>query len=415
MNALRVATLAITTALSTLGCATEVKPPVSPAAPIENVALEILRAERVVVGDDRAAEELLHRVLEDGRNNVLRLPRPRTNAEALAVLGAIEETLCLHHFAYPAEGFVGTLHDALSAKKVDEDALRAIASRRENQTSRRRAMLEGLTADATVHLADADTLSILYAAIGELAGLPIHVVDLPPPRWGGAGHTYVRYSLGSETVNWDSAEGVPRFAAYDAKYFTEAPKTLDEARASRAFAVAMNRQELLAYAHRYVAGALVDRGDLEHAIEELRAAIALSPSSPRGYSTLVWLLGTCPEVRCRDVSLATKYAEMLVRIWADSEAFEALAYAYAAARRFPDAAAAQCAAVRIVGDESSVVGRLLAYQRQRPLEPPSPAPWRRCTTIPDATWAHVCSAPSAPPADEEGRAHALERCRPDTT
>lgn len=286
-------------------------------------------------------------------------------ARAVQTLRLIAAELDSQHFVYPGRGYVATLHDALTPTLVDEAGRRRLVTRPENH-----ARIRDIEASprGPYHIADCDTFSILYVAIGEALQLPIAMVDLPPPP-GGIGHNYVVWALpGGGSVAWEAMTGEPRDAAQlDRESFLHAPMTADQAVAARAFGVALTRGETLGYWQRIAADLWLQLGAQREALDALTAAIALGPRSPVAYNDAAWLLATSSDPRIRNPARAVQIARRAVALWPSANYIDTLAAANAAAGRWDDARGLQARAVAIAEAydprAASFRRRLAMYER----------------------------------------------------
>ncbi|TMQ06033.1 MAG: hypothetical protein E6J91_39055 [Deltaproteobacteria bacterium] len=312
------------------------------------IAHDALDLEADVLPPSPGVERRLDALIGDAARKI-RAAEPRLRAldpreRALETFRLIEDGLAADHVVYAGRGYVSTLHDALAPTLVDHVGLARLQDRFEN-----RGRIPHITASPQepYYMADCDTFSILYVAIGETLDLPIAMVDLPSPP-GAVGHDYVVWTLpGGGKVAWEPMTGEERNAALDDDFFFHAPRSADESAAARAFGVAMTRAETLGYWHRIVAELWLDLGAPQQALAAFTAATRLGPQSPVAYNDVAWLLATSPDPAVRDPERAVQVAERSVALWPSANYLDTLAAAYAAAGRWQDAQRAQARAVSV--------------------------------------------------------------------
>ncbi len=123
-----------------------------------------------------------------------------------------------------------------------------------------------------------------------------------------------------------------------------------------------------------LAQALAGRGDARQAADELRETIRLRPEWPLAMGALAWLQATQPEIGGgtpeETLALAMRAADLTHR--QDASILDALAAAFAAAGRFPDAVtaaeqAAALAATRTPHLVADIQARLTLYRQRKSL------------------------------------------------
>lgn len=292
-------------------------------------------------------DEIIDSAVEAYNRSKSRIEKLSPERRAVATLQLIEGVLQRHQFVYPAVGYVSSMRDGLEAVNVDEETLEKLATEHENR--QRKAMIRKSPA-AAFHIADCDVLALLYVAIGEELGLPIAMVDLPAPRGGSVSHNYVAWQLSEgRRVNWEAMSGTSRDSdVRDALFFDGAPKTLQQAVASRAFAVPMSRDEMMSYWHCLSGFRLLRKGAHNDALAAFRAAIKCNPASPRAYNEVAWLLATCPDPAVRNPNEAVAIGEKLIDLWPSANYLDTVAAAYAAAGRWDEAIKVQQRAIDVV-------------------------------------------------------------------
>jgi tetratricopeptide (TPR) repeat protein len=126
-------------------------------------------------------------------------------------------------------------------------------------------------------------------------------------------------------------------------------------------------------AHAYLGIALLQRHDVDGAIEQWRAAARIEPRYLTVVNNLAWLLATAPQARHRDPAEAVRLAERARRLAQDDPSvLDTLAAAYASAQRFDEARATAERALALAearGDDALEAGvreRLALYRRGAP-------------------------------------------------
>jgi tetratricopeptide (TPR) repeat protein len=112
--------------------------------------------------------------------------------------------------------------------------------------------------------------------------------------------------------------------------------------------------------------------DYDRAVADYERAARLEPNYPYSYSSAAWLRATSSDARFRDgqqaVALATKACEL--SSWADAEALDALAAAYAEVGDFDLAVKYQSKAIELDQTDAELVNksrqRLALYKDHKP-------------------------------------------------
>ena len=315
--------------------------------PLLTIAHEILDIEARALPTSAAQRSLLDATIANAaasvRGQAHQWQKLEPREQALSVLQIIAASLRDGHFVYPGRGSVPTLHDALTPVTVDGAGLERLIQAPENAQAER--VLRG-NPRGVFHVADCDIFSILYVAIGQALGLPIAMVELPPPAFGPR-HVYVRMStLDGEHVAWEAMSGTERdSAALDARFFAGATMPLKQAQTARAFAMPLSHDEMLGYAHTILGEVWQGLGADDRALAAYQASIAKRPSAPMAYNEAAWLLATSSNPRVRNASLAFEYAKTLISLWPSAVHFDTMAAAYAASGEFKAAVNAQGTAI----------------------------------------------------------------------
>jgi hypothetical protein len=188
----------------------------APTAHHRTIAHDVLALEAAALPPDASVEHRLDALLADVTRRIraaepgLRSLGPR--ARAIETFRLIEDGLAVDHVVYAGRGYVSTLHDALAPTLVGTVGLARLQNRIEN-----RGRIPHIIASPhePYYMADCDTFSILYVAIGETLQLPIAMVDLPAPP-GAVGHNYVVWTLpDGDTLAREPMTGEPRNTALD--------------------------------------------------------------------------------------------------------------------------------------------------------------------------------------------------------
>ena len=118
-------------------------------------------------------------------------------------------------------------------------------------------------------------------------------------------------------------------------------------------------------------------GDYPRAVTDFLTAVHCDPSSADAYSTLAWVLATCPDEQLWDPEMALESAKRARRLSPreDQRSLEAAAAAYAANGRFDEAIRLQQRAVLAAGDSApnEMHVRLVSYQEGQPYVEPNQA------------------------------------------
>jgi tetratricopeptide (TPR) repeat protein len=299
---------------------------------------------------DAAIAKMRTRVVTDGSER----------HRAMATLQAIADTLSELHFAFPARGYVLTMHEGLATLDVDAQGRARLLASLDNE--HRKQMLE--TAQG-LHLADCDIFSFIYVAIGEELGLPISVAELPSTE-AEIGHTYVTWSLADGSwISWEASVGEPRDLARD-KEHVDGDVAAWNAKA-HAYSRPLTRDEMRAEMRVLVSDAAARIGANADEVSELKAALALNPLLPNALNSLAWTLATTPDPTVRDPAAAVSYAERAIADFPTADHLDTLAAAYAASGRWADAQATQKRAMRAgdwFGEDAPLkLARLHAYEK----------------------------------------------------
>ena len=134
-------------------------------------------------------------------------------------------------------------------------------------------------------------------------------------------------------------------AAFDRGNAASDRKDYDTAIAEYSEAIRLDPQFDAAYHNR--GSAYADKGEYAKAISDFNEAIRLAPDEPVGYTSLAWLLATCPKAEVRDGERAVRLATRACKLsdWQDANDLENLACAYAECGRFDEAVKWQAKAV----------------------------------------------------------------------
>jgi tetratricopeptide (TPR) repeat protein len=100
-------------------------------------------------------------------------------------------------------------------------------------------------------------------------------------------------------------------------------------------ALKLNEESPTAYVRRAICAAKA--GQLERAAMDLREATLLNPVSMTDYTTLAWLLATCPIKSVRDGTRAVAFAQKALKENESAETYDILAAAYAEMGNFQKA------------------------------------------------------------------------------
>lgn len=103
-------------------------------------------------------------------------------------------------------------------------------------------------------------------------------------------------------------------------------------------------------------------------LEDLRAAVELSPRTVSDYAALSWLKSTAPLVRFRDGSVAVAYAQKAVRASETAENYDLLAAGYAEMGNFSQARNTLARAIKLFPNSShldEMKKRLDLYQQKK--------------------------------------------------
>jgi tetratricopeptide (TPR) repeat protein len=146
-------------------------------------------------------------------------------------------------------------------------------------------------------------------------------------------------------------------------------KDYDTAIAEFTEAIRLDPQADDAYHNR--AHAYAEKREYAKAIADYNEAIRLNPDDPASYTSLAWVLATCPKDELRNgkraVGLATRACELTD--WQDANDLENLAAAYAECGQFDEAVKWQAKAVAVntgLQDPDEARQRLDLYKGRKP-------------------------------------------------
>jgi tetratricopeptide (TPR) repeat protein len=137
-------------------------------------------------------------------------------------------------------------------------------------------------------------------------------------------------------------------------------KDFDTAIAEYTEAIRLDPKSDAAFHNR--ATAYADKHEYAKAVADFNEAIRLAPDEPDSYSSLAWLLATCPKAELRDGKRAVDLATRACKLsnWKDANDMENLAAAYAECGQFAEAVEWQTKAVNLATGLEN-----LAESRQR--------------------------------------------------
>ena len=158
---------------------------------------------------------------------------------------------------------------------------------------------------------DCSAYSITFLAIGEVLGLPLHLVRAP-------GHIFVRWDpdgqhepldkdspVNREDFNWETV--IESVRSDD--YYISRRKIPRNSIQDGIFLRNLTRKEVIAVAHSHRAKAHEERGNLDKAIKSLEVAIRLNPKYPEAYNNI----GTAWRVK-GDLDKAIQNYEAAIRL-----------------------------------------------------------------------------------------------------
>jgi tetratricopeptide (TPR) repeat protein len=312
------------------------------------IAHRILDLEAKVMDVRPEMYALIDRVIRAARAR-LRIEPKMDKERVRAAFAEIDRILIESNVVYPAWQYVATLADALTDTDLDDESFARLIAHPWNR--RRVQWLEAHRA-GPFRIADCDTTSYLYLAIGEALGLPLRFVERPSTG-GEIGHNWVAWMLpDGSRFDWDTMTGYEREASG---------------------IVYQGEKQVMGYEHFIIASIWNERGFYRKAAVHYGLGAKLAGTAA-AWNALAWLLATCPDRRVRDGKRAVEAASAAVARDKDPNYLDTLAAAQAEAGRFDEAVISQERAVqgaRSRGDPiGSFASRLYAYQRRsRYLEP----------------------------------------------
>jgi hypothetical protein len=261
--------------------------------PIEaTLAAELLQLEASVRDVPKEVEPLFRAVLEEATTRALAVSRhPKSQAEALAVLEAIQLVLVQRNFLQPPEekDWPQTLGFALTERKFTSEQLAAVLDYSDN-----RKRVPHLDRAKPFYFVDCDMGAQFFLAVGQRAGWDIRLVEVPR-------HNFVRWHLNdTEKINWDWSHGDTR---PDDRY--QGTLDMEDPRIQALYLKSLETREARAYYLSLVGPKAKDPKDAERLLKE---AVRELPNHPLTLNNLAWLYATVPEVGKGRSRLAVSYA-----------------------------------------------------------------------------------------------------------
>jgi hypothetical protein len=158
------------------------------------------------------------------------------------------------------------------------------------------------------HIVDCDTSSFIYLTIAENLKLPLSLVEVKLSAHST--HNYVRWDLGSTTVDWDT----------NGNGACQTPTKLLPFQGK-----AMTRQQTLGYARRLRAYLWEGRHAWDLALADLRFTTANYPESSDSWNDLAWLIATRPVANPAIAAEGLVAAERAVSISRTADTLDTLA------------------------------------------------------------------------------------------
>jgi tetratricopeptide (TPR) repeat protein len=287
----------------------------------KTVAHDLLEIEKPLGTVTPPMTDLLDSLIESARKQLgVRPAADNLSAQrtyALASLRRIDELLTATNFVYaPHDHMATSLSDALTPRPLSGNLLNQVLwhsgnARRSAQISARR--------NQNFYLADCDTVSFLYVAIGEALDLPIAMVEVHS-------HNFVRWYLSDrEYYNWETVYARTRTDRDFIRDYRVPQAAIDNG----ACLSRMTRDHVLGYGRCITAAGLEAKDNHAAAQEQYRLALKVYNKSPLPWNNLAWSLTTCPDPRLRDGKEAVRLATEAVTRYSTANSLDTLACAHA--------------------------------------------------------------------------------------
>jgi tetratricopeptide (TPR) repeat protein len=262
------------------------------------VAHQIIRMEQAALasGDanfDSAAfqakYDLLDRVLAQARQHISYDPgltaSAQQTAQARRILATIETLLIENNFLLriPTQ----YLYEGFTPRPAPQGGYFATSARRQHYQAHQNELF---------HHFDCDISAVLYVAIAEELGLPIHMVEVP-------GHNFVRWRFSpSRYLNWDTnaAREYTDDQYRQGLSLTSGTSFGPALEQAERFLTDMTRDEIIGYFTALTAGIFADRKHFAEAVVQYERAIAARPYSTLPRNNLAWMYLVHAEVKSED-------------------------------------------------------------------------------------------------------------------
>ena len=316
--------------LSLAGCRTAqihgVLNPPATAKHFDTVTHQVVRAE--LEGDKDLPERLalLDTMVAESLTELDRLPAPKNEkARAKQFFKTVDRVIVCNNFIFPPEGLVDEVSDALRpTNNLSAEQIR-LASHLEDNRRRRAQIQENLRRGGAFHFSDCDTTSMIYVAVAEARGWPVHLVELP-------GHAFVRWDSPAVKMNWDANTG----ASYSDASYREGAHLPDDRR-RLPYLKSLNRDEMIGYWLTVLGWTHLEQERFAEATQEFAQACQLFPSDLDTRDKRAWFLATCGDPGFRNAPLAVQLSRSVVDDYGDPLFLDTLAAAYAESGDFAEA------------------------------------------------------------------------------
>jgi tetratricopeptide (TPR) repeat protein len=261
-----------------------------------------------------------------------------TKDDAVRILETVESVVIRSNFVCSIPYYlVHDFADGLAARPIEQNAIYAA------ENNLRRPHIEA-NRGALFSYVDCDIGSLLYLSIADVVGLPLCMVEVPQ-------HNFIRWKFTTgELLNWDTNYGFNKWTddEYAAQYDVSQAQ-----RRNSTYLSNLSQENVLGY-FCFVRGLTFQKADqLDAAIKEYRAAIAIYPQSPSSRNNCAWLFASRKDAQTLILpEEARAFAEEACQIHRSHVHLDTLACVYAEVGDFDSAIRAEEEAYALSPDPS---------------------------------------------------------------